>query len=97
MQVLISIEKQKVAEKEAETRKKIAIIKAEKNAHVSKILMQEKLTEKDIARMQEEIQNQAYLAREKSLADANFYRSKPSLSFFLFFFCVSFYCHHMQS
>lgn len=74
IQVLIAIEKQKVAEKEAETRKKMAITEAEKNAHVSKILMEQKLTEKDSAKMQEEIENQMYLAREKSLADANFYR-----------------------
>lgn len=74
MQVLIAIEKQKVAEKEAETQKKMAITEAEKNAQVSKILMQQKLMEKDSARMQEEIENQMYMAREKSLADANFYK-----------------------
>lgn len=74
MQVLIAMEKQKVAEKEAETRKKMAITEAEKNAQVSKILMQQKLMEKDSSRMQEEIENQMYMAREKSLADASFYR-----------------------
>ena len=73
-QVLIAIEKQKVAEKEAETMKKMAISEAEKNANVSKILMEQKLLEKDSARRQEEIENAMYLAREKSLADADFYR-----------------------
>ncbi|XVE74339.1 hypothetical protein DITRI_Ditri12bG0009200 [Diplodiscus trichospermus] len=73
--VLISIEGQKVAEKEAETQKKMAISEAEKTATVSKILMEQKLMEKESARWQEEIENQMYMAREKSLADAHFYRA----------------------
>ncbi|XP_011075603.1 erlin-1 [Sesamum indicum] len=73
--VLIAMEKQRVAEKEAETQKKIAISEAEKHAHVSKIQMEQKLMEKDSARMQEEISNAMYLAREKSLADADYYRT----------------------
>ena len=72
--IVTAIEKQKVAEKEAETMKKMAISEAEKNANVSKILMEQKLLEKDSARRQEEIENAMYLAREKSLADADFYR-----------------------
>ncbi|KAF8389710.1 hypothetical protein HHK36_024229 [Tetracentron sinense] len=72
--VLIAVEKQKVAEKEAETQKKIALTEAEKNAQVSKILMEQKLREKDSAKMQQEIENQMYMAHEKSLTDANFYR-----------------------
>ncbi|KAF7809041.1 erlin-2-B-like [Senna tora] len=72
--VLIAIEKQKVAEKEAETLKKMAISEAEKNANVSKILMEQRLLEKDGSRRQQEIENEMYLAREKSLADADFYR-----------------------
>uniref|UniRef100_A0A6N2NI64 Band 7 domain-containing protein n=1 Tax=Salix viminalis TaxID=40686 RepID=A0A6N2NI64_SALVM len=72
--VLIAIERQKVVEKEAETTKKMAISEAEKNANVSKILMEQKLMEKDSARRQEEIENQMYMAHEKSLADAAFYR-----------------------
>jgi regulator of protease activity HflC (stomatin/prohibitin superfamily) len=72
--VLIAIERQKVSEKEAETNKKMAISEAEKNSNVSRILMEQKLMEKDSARMQEEIDNSMYMAREKSLADANFYR-----------------------
>ncbi|KAL1551126.1 erlin-2-B-like isoform X1 [Salvia divinorum] len=73
--VLIAIEKQRVSEKEAETQKKIAISEAEKHAHVSKIQMEQKLMEKDSARKQEEISNAMYLAREKSLADADYYRT----------------------
>ena len=73
-QALIAIEKQKVAEKEAETQKKVAISEAQKNAHVSKIIMEQKLMEKESSRMQQEIDNDMYLARERSLADAYFYR-----------------------
>ncbi|KAF5198265.1 Erlin-2, partial [Thalictrum thalictroides] len=71
---LIAIERQKVAEKEAETLKKIALAEAEKNSQVSKIQMEQKLMEKDSARKQADIDNQMYMAREKSLADADFYR-----------------------
>ncbi|GFP88714.1 erlin-2-b [Phtheirospermum japonicum] len=73
--VLIAMEKQRVSEKEAETHKKIAISEAEKYAHVSKIQMEQKLMEKDSLRRQEEIANSMYLAREKSLADADYYRT----------------------
>ncbi|KAL3501504.1 hypothetical protein ACH5RR_035953 [Cinchona calisaya] len=73
--VLIAMEKQKVFEKEAETQKKVAISEAEKHAHVSKIQMEQKLMEKESTRKQEEIANAIYMAREKSLADANFYRT----------------------
>ncbi|KAF3431580.1 hypothetical protein FNV43_RR26311 [Rhamnella rubrinervis] len=72
--VLIAIEKQRVIEKEAETKKKMAISEAEKNAGVSKILMEQKLLEKESARRQQEIDNQMYIAREKSLADADYYK-----------------------
>ncbi|XP_022952024.1 erlin-2-B-like [Cucurbita moschata] len=72
--VLIAIERQRVVEKEAETNKKMAISEAEKNANVSRILMDQKLMEKESSRRQQEIDNHIYLAREKSLADANYYR-----------------------
>ena len=52
----------------------MAISEAEKTATVSKILMEQKLTEKESARRQQEIENHMYMAREKSLADADFYR-----------------------
>lgn len=68
------MERQKVAEKEAETQKKIALSEAEKNAQVSKILMEQKLMERDSAKKQQEIENQMYVAREKSQADASYYR-----------------------
>ncbi|RRT68828.1 hypothetical protein B296_00020791 [Ensete ventricosum] len=71
---LIAIEKQKVAEKEAETQKKIALSEADKIAQVSRIQMEQKLMEKNSTKRQEEIENEMYIAREKSQADANFYR-----------------------
>ena len=63
-----------MVEKEAETSKKMAISEAEKIANVSKILMEQKLMEKDSARRQQEIENLIYMAQEKSLADAYFYQ-----------------------
>ena len=63
-----------MVEKEAETNKKMTISEAEKVANVSKILMEQKLMEKDSVRKQQEIENHIYMAREKSLADADFYR-----------------------
>nr|XP_023899465.1 erlin-2-B-like isoform X3 [Quercus suber]POE51948.1 erlin-2 [Quercus suber] len=64
----------RVVEKEAETNKKMAISEAEKVANVSKILMEQKLMEKDSVRKQQEIENQIYMAWQKSLADADLYR-----------------------
>ena len=63
-----------MVEKEAETSKKKAISEAEKIADVSKILMEQKLMEKNSARKQQEIENQIYMARKKGLADAYFYQ-----------------------
>ncbi|KAI9091992.1 hypothetical protein K1719_027927 [Acacia pycnantha] len=60
MKVLIAVERQKVAEKEAET---------------SKILMEQTLLEKEGSRRQQEIENQMYLQQEKCRADANFYQA----------------------
>ncbi|KAI9091967.1 hypothetical protein K1719_027902 [Acacia pycnantha] len=72
---LIAIERQKVAEKEAETSKKMAISEAEENAKVSKIHMEQTLLEKEGSRRQQEIENQMYLQRERCRADANFYQA----------------------
>ncbi|XP_028778170.1 erlin-2-B-like [Neltuma alba] len=73
--VLLAIEKQKVAEKEAETSKKMAISEAEKNASVRKILMGQKLAETEAFGHQQQIENRMYLEHEKTLADAHFYRA----------------------
>ncbi|GLJ18666.1 hypothetical protein SUGI_0332960 [Cryptomeria japonica] len=73
---LIEIEKQKVAEKEAETQKLKAVTEAEKDAQVSKILMQQRMMEKESIKLQQEIENEMYFAQEKSIADSNFYKFK---------------------
>jgi hypothetical protein len=72
---LIAIERQVVAEKQSETKKKIALSQAEKNAQVSLILMEQKLMEKDSIRRKEAIENEMFVAREKAQTDAGFYRS----------------------
>ncbi|KAH7435418.1 hypothetical protein KP509_06G064100 [Ceratopteris richardii] len=72
--VLIATEMQKVVEKEAETLKKKAVTEAEKDAQVSMIYMNQKVNEKESIKRQQEIENEIFLAREKSLADANYYR-----------------------
>ncbi|KAH9331690.1 hypothetical protein KI387_003798, partial [Taxus chinensis] len=73
---LIEIEKQKVAEKEAETQTMKAVTEAEKDAHVSKILMEQRIMEKESIKLQQKIENDMYLAREKSIADSYLYRFK---------------------
>ncbi|XP_057834117.2 uncharacterized protein LOC131044736 isoform X2 [Cryptomeria japonica] len=72
--VLIVMEKQKVLEMEAETLKKIAVTEAKKNSEVSRIIMEQRLMEKESIKKQQEIDNEMYLAREKSLADSNYYK-----------------------
>lgn len=74
--VLIAMERQKVVEKEAETEMKMAVTSAEKDALVSKIRMEQIIMEKESIKMQQIIENEMYLNREKSLADSNFYRVK---------------------
>lgn len=68
------MEKQKVAEKEAETLKKRAVSDAEKDAKVSEILMTQRVREQESIKRQQEIQNEIFLAKERSLTDAAFYR-----------------------
>ncbi|KAL8595030.1 Erlin-2 [Nucella lapillus] len=72
--LLISIQKQKVVEKEAETERKKAVIEAEKQAQVAKITWQQKIMEKESEKKIAEIEDQTHLAREKARADAEFYR-----------------------
>lgn len=74
--LLISIEKQKVIEKEAETERKRAIIGAEKAAQVSKIEWEQKITEKRSQQTISEIEDQTHLAKEKAKTDAEFYKAK---------------------
>ena len=63
-----------MVEKEAETNKKKAISEAENSANVGKILMEQKLMEKDGNRKQQKIENQIYMDWQKIKANANLYR-----------------------
>lgn len=71
---MIAAERQKVIEKEAETQKKSAVTLAQKDAEVSLIFMRQRVMEMESLKQQQEIENEIYLAKEKSIADANFYK-----------------------
>jgi len=72
--LLITTQRQKVVEKEAETERKKAIIEAEKEAHVAKIQYERMIMEKESNQRINEIEDSIHLAREKSKSDAEFYR-----------------------
>lgn len=74
--LLISIEHQKVVEKDAETERKRAVINAEKEAQVAKIQYQQKIMEKESLQRIAQIEDEMHLAREKSHTDAESYRLK---------------------
>lgn len=74
--LLISIEHQKVVEKDAETERKHAIIIAEKEAQVAKIQYQQKIMEKESLQRMAQIEDEMHLARQKSHTDAETYRLK---------------------
>jgi regulator of protease activity HflC (stomatin/prohibitin superfamily) len=73
--LLISVQHQKVVEKEAETERKKAIIEAEKLAQVSQIQYQQKIMEKESEKKIAEIEVTMHTSREKSLADAAYYKA----------------------
>lgn len=77
--LLISVQHQKVVEKDAETDRKRAIIEAEKVALVAKIQHEQKIMEKESLQRIASIDNEMHLAKEKSLADAHFYKMKQSV------------------
>merc|ERR1719245_1761599 len=72
--LMISTERQKVVEKEAETERKKSIIEAEKNATVAKIVYEAKILEKESFRKIAKIEDEMHLAKEKSRTDAEFYK-----------------------
>merc|ERR1739848_240359 len=74
--LLISTQRQKVVEKEAETERKKAVIEAEKEAHVAKIQYERKILEKESLQKMAKIEDEMHLAKEKSRTDAEFYRIK---------------------
>ncbi|NP_001088269.1 erlin-2-A isoform X1 [Xenopus laevis] len=71
--LLIAAQKQKVVEKEAETERKKAIIEAEKVAQVAQIKYKQKVMEKETEKKISEIEDFAFVAREKARADAEYY------------------------
>jgi hypothetical protein len=76
---LISEQRQKVIEKEAETQKKREVIEAEKQAMVQKIKTDAVVLEKEQLRKISEIEDQIKLAQEKTAVDAaaRYSRSPP--------------------
>lgn len=74
-QLLIIVQHQKVVEKEAETERKKAIIEAEKVATVAKIQYEQKIMEKESEKKIGDIEVQMHVNKEKSLADAAFYKA----------------------
>ncbi len=76
--LLISTQRQKVVEKEAETERKKAVIEAEKEALVAKIEYERKILEKESIQKMEKIDDTIHLDKQKSKADAEFYRYKKS-------------------
>uniref|UniRef100_A0A8C3LVU2 Erlin-1 n=1 Tax=Chrysolophus pictus TaxID=9089 RepID=A0A8C3LVU2_CHRPC len=74
--LLIAAQKQKVVEKEAETDRKKALIEAEKAAQVARIHYQQKIMEKETEKRISEIEDAAFLAREKAKADAEYYTAQ---------------------
>lgn len=72
-QLLISIEHQRVVEKDAETERKKAVIEAEKVALISKIQYEQKIMEKESLQRIEQIENKITSDRVRSQADADYY------------------------
>ncbi|KAK0149915.1 Erlin-1 [Merluccius polli] len=71
--LLITAQTQKVVEKEAETERKKAIIEAQKVAQVAEIHFQQKVMEKETEKKISQIEDAAFVAREKARADAQYY------------------------
>ncbi|XP_042068987.1 erlin-2-like [Haplochromis burtoni] len=74
--LLISQQTQKVVEKEAETERIKAVIEAEKVAQVAEIKFGQKVMEKETEKRISEIEDGAFLARQKAKADAEFYTAQ---------------------
>jgi hypothetical protein len=73
---MITTAHQQVVEKEAETDRRRAVIEAEKLAQVSKIHYEQKIASKESEKRIAEIEAEMHLAKERSLADADKYKSE---------------------
>lgn len=76
--LLISVQKQKVVEKEAETDRKRAIIEAEKVAQVAEIQYNQKIMEKKKQKEISQIENEAHHAKVIAEADAEYYLAQKT-------------------
>merc|ERR1719273_1211495 len=72
--LLISTQKQKVIEKDAETERKKPVIEAEKEAQVAKIRYEQNILEKESLATMEKITDSIHLAKEHTKTDAEFYK-----------------------
>merc|ERR1719464_565162 len=72
--LMISTQRQKVIEKDAETDRKKAVIEAEKEAQVAKIRYEQNILEKESFATMEKITDSIHLAKEGAKSDAEFYR-----------------------
>merc|ERR1719305_1231017 len=72
--LLISTQRQRVIEKDAETERKKAVIEAEKEAQVAKIKYEQNILEKESVQKMERIDDTIHLDKEKSKTDAEYYR-----------------------
>merc|ERR1719361_1089904 len=64
--LLISTQRQRVIEKDAETERKKAVIEAEKEAQVAKIKYEQNILEKESLQKMETINDEVHLAKERS-------------------------------
>ncbi|CAI8018548.1 Erlin-2-B [Geodia barretti] len=76
--LLISQQKQKVVEKEAETERKKAIIEAEKVAEVAEIQYNQRIMEKKKQKEISQIENEAHTAKVLAEADAEYYLAQKT-------------------
>merc|ERR1719452_359697 len=72
--LMISTQRQKVIEKDAETERKKAVIEAEKEAQVAKIKYEQNILEKESMATMEKITDSIHLAKEKTRTDAEYYK-----------------------
>lgn len=70
---MISVQRQKVIEKDAETERKKAVIEAEKNSQVAKIINEQNIMEKESLKTISHIEDDMMFNREKMTADAEYY------------------------
>ncbi|CAG0920361.1 unnamed protein product [Notodromas monacha] len=71
--LLISVQRQRVVEKDAETERKRSVIEAEKEAQVAEIRFRQKIMEKESQQRIAEIENEIELARRRTASDSDTY------------------------